>query len=110
MKRWAVQTVDYYESECYRDSLELGLNLFATKLDAVKELNRVIREYWKAEVYVDGDHRNLADCIGMSETGSVKYSSWNYSDDGTTAWSFDDSGNGHKGEVVELEFEKGTEK
>ena len=110
MKKWAVQTVDYYESACYRDSLEMGLKLFKTKLEAVEELNRVIREDWTTEVEVDGNTRKLADCPGMSETDSVKYSSWYYSEDGTLAWSFCDNGSGHKGEVIELEFEKGLTK
>ena len=110
MKKWAVRTVDYYESECYRDSLEMGLKLFKTKLEAVEELNRVIREDWTTEVEVDGDTRMLADCPGMSETDSVKYSSWYYSEDGTLAWSFYGNGSGHKGEVIEVEFEKGLKK
>lgn len=110
MKKWAVQTVDYYECECYRDSLEMGLKLFKTKLEALNELNRVIREDWTTEVEVNGETKKLADCPGMSETDSVKYSSWYYSEDGALAWSFYDNGSGHKGEVVEVELKKAVEK
>ena len=110
MKKWAVQTVDYYECECYRDSLEMGLKLFDTRLEAIDELNRVIRQDWTTEVEVDGETKMLADCYGMSETDSVKYSSWYYSEDGTLAWSFWDNGSGHKGEVVEVELKKAVEK
>ena len=110
MTKWAVQTVDYYEPECYRDPIETGLKLFDTRLEAIDELNRVIREDWTTEVEVDGETKMLADCYGMSEDYSVKYSSWYYSDDGTLAWSFYDNGSGHKGEVVEVELKEAIEK
>ena len=103
MKKWAVQTVDYYEPECYRDMLETDVSLFDTRRDAIRELNRTIRDDWTTEVDVGGETKMLADCQGMSETDSVKYSSWYYSEDGTIAWSFYDNGCGHKGEVVEIE-------
>ena len=64
MTKWAVQTVDYYESECYRDSLEMGLKLFKTKLEALNELNRVIREDWTTEVDIDGEYRLYCDYQG----------------------------------------------
>lgn len=103
MIKWAVQTVDYYESECYRDTLEMDVKLYDSKLDAIDELERIIRDDWTTEVDVDGETKMLADCRGMSETDSVKYSSWHYSEDGTLAWSFYDNGSGHKGEIVEIE-------
>ena len=108
--RWAFRTVDYYESECYRDSLEMGLKLFDSKLKAMEELNRVIREDWTTEVDVNGETKMLADCYGMSEDDSIKYSAWYYSEDGMLAWSFYDNGSGHKGEVVEVDLKKAVEK
>lgn len=105
MTKWAVQTVDYYDSECYRDTLEAGVDLFDSRRDAIRELNRVIREDWTTEVDVDGETKMLADCQGMSETDSVKYSAWYYSEDGMVAWAFCDNGSGHKGEVFEIEVE-----
>ena len=104
MTKWAVQTVDYYEQECYRDSIEMDIRLFDTKLEAVEELNRIIRDDWTTEVDVDGDVRMLADCPGKSEMESEKYSSWYYSEYGTWAWAFNSSG-GHKGEVFEIEVD-----
>lgn len=106
MTKWAVETVDYYDSECYRDTLEMGLSLFDTRRDAIRELNRVILDDWTTEVDVDGEKKMLADCQGMSETDSVKYSSWYYSGDGTIAWAFYPSGGGHKAEVFEIDVDQ----
>ena len=44
MKKWAVQAADYYESECYRDTLEMDVKLYDSKLDAIDELERIIRD------------------------------------------------------------------
>ena len=103
MSRWAVKTADYYDGECYRDTLETDVSLFETRREAILELNRVIRDDWTTEVDVDGETKMLADCQGMSETDIVKYSAWHYSEDGTIAWAFIDNVSGHKGKVVEIE-------
>lgn len=106
IKKWAVQTVDYYEGETYRDSLEMDVKLFNTEEEAIRELNRAIRCDWTTEVVVDEEYVYLADCRGMSEQiDSVKYSEWYYSDDGKLAWAFYGAGSGHKGKVVEVELE-----
>ena len=106
IKKWAVQTVDYYEGENYRDSLEMAVKLFNTEEEAIRELNRAIRCDWTTEVVVDEEYVYLADCRGMSElVDSVKYSEWYYSDDGKLAWAFYGAGSGHKGEVFEVELE-----
>lgn len=102
MIKWAVKTADYYNDECYKDSLETSIKLFDTEKEAIDELMRIIRNDWTTEVYVGGEVKSLADCRGMSEYESSKYSQWSYSGDGKIAWAFDESGSGHKGEVVEV--------
>ena len=102
---WAVQVSYHYGEESYKDELETDVKLFTNFADAVKELERVIRHDWTAEV--EGDDymhpKSLADMRGhASDEDSVKYSDWYYSEDGTTAWAFYSDGHGYKGEVVQL--------
>jgi hypothetical protein len=102
---WAVKVSYHYGEESYRDELETDVKLFANFNDAVKELERIIRDDWTAEV--EGDDymhpKSLADMRGhASDEDSIKYSHWYYSEDGTTAWAFYDDRYGYKGEVVQL--------
>lgn len=105
VKKWCVQTIDYYAEESYRNTLEGCVKHFDTEAEAIAELERAIREDWTSEVGVDDEVVSLADLRGRSACDSVKYSEWNYSEDGKTAWVFYSTGSGHKGEVFEVEIE-----
>lgn len=100
---WCVKTAYYYGEESPRDTLECDVKLFASKEEAVKELERIIRHDWMTEVFVtDEDERKmLADCRGKYEYASIKWSDWYYSEDGTLAWSYDGTAHGYKGWVEE---------
>lgn len=80
-------------------SLEMDVKLFLNEADAVKELNRTIRDDWTTEIMVDGETKKLADCPGVSLESAY------YSDDMKMAWAFFWGGDdhGYKGEVVKME-------
>ena len=105
LKIWAVKVAYHYGDESYQHELDTDVKLFLDKNKAIKELERVIRDDWTAEV--EGDDylhpKSLADMRGhASDEDSVKYSHWYYSEDGTVAWAFYTDGHGYKGEVVQL--------
>ena len=105
IKVWAVKVSYHYSEESYQHELDTDVKLFRKKEDAIKELERIIRDDWTAEV--EGDDylhpKSLADVRGQaSDEDDVKYSHWYYSEDGTVAWAFYTDGHGYKGEVVEL--------
>ncbi len=103
MKLWALKVAYCYSDECYRDTLCMDVSLYSNKDLAIGALNQTIRSDWTTEVDTEDGVKALADCRGMSESDSTKYSSWHYSEDGTEAWAFFGDGHGYKGEVVELE-------
>lgn len=102
VEKWALQTVDYYGDENYRDSIAMDLELFDSEVEAIEALERTIRRDWTTEVEVDGEYVPLADLRGQSQEDNVKYSEWNYSEDGRLAWVFYGAGSGHRGEVVSI--------
>lgn len=106
MKLWCVKVAYYYGEEAPSDELAMDTKLFKSEEEAVKELERVIREDWTTEVRVDDDdkRKSLADCRGMQEDeDSRKYSEWYYSEDGKLAWVQYGSTHSYRGEVVEIE-------
>ncbi len=104
MQIWCVKTAYYYYCESPSEEIACDVKLFASEEDAVRELNRIIREDWTSEVEVNGDTKSLADCRGMQQDeGSRKYSDWYYSEDGKLAWHLCDGSFSYRGEVVKLE-------
>ena len=107
MKLWCVKVAYYYEEESPRDTLECDVKLFASKEEAVNELERAIRRDWTVELEVNENGedvtKELADCRGKYEYASIKWSDWYYSEDGTLAWSYCGT-HGYKGWVEEIEI------
>lgn len=104
-KIWCLKVSYHYGDESYKNELDTYVRLFRTKDDAVKGLERVIRDDWTAEIDDgEGGAVSLADLRGKSEFDDVKHSSWYYSEDGTLAWSFYTDCHGYRGEVTEIEL------
>lgn len=104
-RNWIVRVAYYYPDGSYESTLEMEvIGPFKDRYVAIEMLNRTIREIWTAEVDTADDVKDLADCRGQCELGEgdEKWSSWNYSEDGETAWCFFGDGHGYKGEVVEI--------
>lgn len=105
MKLWAVKEACRYGYESYRDELSIGTRLFTTKEAAVKCLNDIIRNDWTVEVEVDGETKQLADCMGYPYDGHPKHSECHYNEDGTLAWAFFSDDHGYRGEVCEVDID-----
>ncbi len=100
MKLWCVKVAYHYGEEMPEHSLEMDVKFFLSEAEAIKELNRTIREDWTTEIMVDGDVKKLADCPGTIRESAC------YSDDMKSAWAFfwDGDDHGYKGEVVQIEI------
>lgn len=85
-KVWCVKESNWYAEGAPRDELCTTVRLFRTREEALEEISRIIREDWTSEVVVDGESKPMADCKGMAEQDSVKWSDWYYSEDGALAW------------------------
>ena len=101
---WGVNVACWYGGEAPSAELACDVKLCRSKEDAIKELNRIIREDWTSEIEIDGETKSLADLRGMQQDeDSRKYSEWYYSEDGTLAWHQCGSRFSYRGEVVKLE-------
>ncbi len=100
MKLWGVKVAYHYGDEMPAHSLEMDVKLFPNEAEAIKELNRTIRDDWTTEIMVDGEVKKLADCPGASRESAC------YSDDMRSAWAFfwDGDDHGYKGEVFQIEI------
>jgi hypothetical protein len=101
---WCVKTACFYHGESPINEIACDVKLCASEEDAVRELNRVIREDWTSEVDVGGDTKSLADCRGIRlNEDSLNYLEWHYSEDGKLAWHLCDRAFSYRGEVAKLE-------
>lgn len=104
MELWCVKVACWYGEEAPGAELACDVKLCRSEEDAIKELNRVIREDWTSEIEIDGETKSLADLRGMrQDEDSCKYSEWYYSEDGKLAWHQCGSDFAYRGEVVKLE-------
>lgn len=106
MKLWCVKVAYNYGEETPEHSLEMDVKLFSSEAEAIKELNRTIRDDWTTEIVVDGEEKKLADCPG-TRLESAYYSedmkmAWAFFWDGEDGW----SDHGYKGEVVQIEVKE----
>jgi len=104
MDIWCVKVAFWYGGEAPSAELACDVKLCKSEEEAVKELNRIIREDWTSEIEIDDETKSLADLRGMQQDeDSRKYSEWYYSEDGKLAWQQCGSSFSCRGEVVKLE-------